>query len=74
MFWQSTFAVFEAKPYHAKQKSKMQFMQGGLPQDYRELQEPSVPDLSDVFGQVWISATSSAKIIFLAVYLFFSCT
>ncbi|KAL0021454.1 hypothetical protein WJX79_002812 [Trebouxia sp. C0005] len=26
-------------------------LQGGLPQDYGELREPSVPDLSEVFGQ-----------------------
>ena len=45
-------------------------LQGGLPQDYRELREPSVPDLSEVFGQVWIGATSSAKLILLAVDLF----
>ena len=45
-------------------------LQGGLPQDYRELREPSVPDLSEVFGQVWISATSSVKITFPAVACF----
>ena len=30
----------------------LQVLQGALPQEYGELREPSVPDLSDVFGQV----------------------
>jgi hypothetical protein len=51
MFWQSTLADSDAKPIFTKQKSKLQMLQGGLPQDYGELREPSVPDLSEVFGQ-----------------------
>ena len=30
----------------------LQVLQGALPQEFGDLREPSVPDLSDVFGQV----------------------
>ncbi len=56
-----------------QQESKLQMLQGGLPQDYGELREPSVPDLSEVFGQVQ-SATSSVKITLLAADMFCTST
>lgn len=33
-------------------KMLMQVLQGSLPEEYHELREPSVPDLSYVLGQV----------------------